>query len=179
MDYSQTTKSNYSTYNYGNSSQRSSSTLRNTGKQILQRNTLNITKLYVNPNVTKSAQLELAEKLKEEVELETKLTEEYKKRPGRDRSASTIDEAKIFNDFCVGFINESKDTRDKVSDSISDATRRLKELSDLCSHLEEMQRVNYRFEMNLPEPSFVKDKKSISSQEKTKVEVPPEESNDT
>ena len=178
MQYSQTINSNYSTSNYGQSSQRSSSTLKNTGKQILQKNTLNITKLYVNPKVTKPAQLELAENLKAAVEMEAQLTEDFKKRPGRDRSASTKDDAKIFNDFCVGFINDSKNTRDKVSASISDANRRLKELNDLCSHLEEMQRINYRFEMNLPDPNLLpKNKQNISNQEKIKADESSEEVN--
>lgn len=109
--------------------------------------------IYVNPTVTREGQRKLAEKLYNEIESETQLDEQFKSRekPKRIKDKEE-DNAKIFNDFCVAFIETSKETKDNVTNAISQAQDRLTQLDDLRNSLIEIERRNYRFEMNLPNP---------------------------
>lgn len=108
---------------------------------------------YINPTVTREGQKKLAEKLHHEIESEAQLDEEFKTRekPKRIKDKEE-DHAKIFNDFCIAFIDSSKEIKDNVTNAISQAQDRLTQLDDLRNSLVEIERRNYRFEMNLPNP---------------------------
>ncbi|OHT09605.1 hypothetical protein TRFO_21498 [Tritrichomonas foetus] len=109
--------------------------------------------IYINPTVTREGQRILAEKLYREIDAENTLHTAFVNRPqplrGKDRAQ---DNAKIFNDFCVAFIDSSKETKEKVTSVISQAQNRLDELEEVRRHLAEIERQTYRFEMNLPNP---------------------------
>ena len=109
--------------------------------------------IYVNPNVTREGQRALAEKLYSEIDTEKKLNRMFATRPqlqwAKERSG---DQAKAFNDFCVEFIDTSKQTKDNVTDVIVQAQDRIDQLEDIRKHLVEVERQTYRFEMNLPDP---------------------------
>ena len=108
--------------------------------------------IYVNPNVTREAQRDLAAKLHSEISAEKDLDDLFRNRSHPSKASDrSEDSAKIFNDFCVQFIDSSKDTKDRVSDVLARASDRLRELEEAKAHLEEVERRTYRFEMNLPE----------------------------
>lgn len=108
--------------------------------------------IHVNPRVTREGQRELAARLHAEIASDRELEESFRRRPvsvkARDDS---LNSARIFNDFCVSFIDQSKDTKDRVVGALSEANHRLKQLEQAREHLEEIERRNYRFEMDLPE----------------------------
>ncbi|KAK8894583.1 hypothetical protein M9Y10_023019 [Tritrichomonas musculus] len=109
--------------------------------------------IYINPIVTREGQRKLAEKLYHEIDSEVQLDEEFKNREKPKRiKDNEEDHAKIFNDFCIAFIDASKETKDNVTNAISQAQDRLTQLDDIKNSLTEIERRNYRFEMNLPNP---------------------------
>jgi hypothetical protein len=106
----------------------------------------------VNPNVTRAAQRELAKKLHAEVALEKDLDRAFLTRPPPTSNRDQVqDNAKIFNDFCIEFIETSKVTKEHVVQVLDDAHARMTELDELQARLEEVERRNYQFEMNLPD----------------------------
>lgn len=120
------------------------------------RNTFATNQIYTNPNVTKEGQENLSNKLHSEIETEEKLTDLFKTRPrSLPPKERKEDSAKIFNDFCVEFIEASKTTREDVQNTLNDAHNRLIDLEDLRQHLEEVERRAYRFEMNLPDHPII------------------------
>lgn len=121
---------------------------------------------YINPTVTREGQRKLAEKLYHEIDSETQLDEQFKTRekPKRIKDKEE-DNAKIFNDFCVAFIDSSKETKDNVTNAISQAQDRLTQLDDLRNSLIEIERRNYRFEMNLPNPYESDDDEKLEEEE--------------
>jgi len=134
--------------------------------------------LYINPNVTRPAQRELAKKLHAEIATEKELDKAFKnrpaptrpiqckpaaKRPGDaaaekdgDKAAKkpevvVEDNAKIFNDFCKKFLETCDSTKERVTQVLDDEHTRITELGDLQVRLEEIERHNYQFEMDLPD----------------------------
>ena len=120
-----------------------------------------INNIYVNPNVTREGQQELSDKLHHEISAEDELTESFlnREKPTKNKEQ---DNAKIFNDFCVQFIESSTGTKEGVSNTLNDVHSRLEELESLRSHLEEVERESYRFEMHLPDKPL-----SIKEQQET------------
>ena len=117
-----------------------------------------IDNIYVNPNVTREGQEELSSKLHHEISAEEELTKSFLSREKPVKNKEN-DSAKIFNDFCVSFIESSGSTKDGVTNTLNDVHSRLEELEALRSHLEEVERESYRFEMNLPdEPILITQK---------------------
>ena len=112
-----------------------------------------VDRIYVNPSVTREGQRKLATKLYAEIADEATLEENFKKReiPVRNKDPAQ-DNAKIFNDFCVDFIDKSKGTKENVLNVINDASDRISALEETKRHLVEVERMTYRFEMNLPDP---------------------------
>lgn len=117
---------------------------------FVPRNQYMTNKIYINPDVSKEGQEILSQKLHSEIEKEEELTKSFLSRE-RHKKDPTNDNAKIFNDFCVDFIDKSTATRDDVSNSINQVQERLSRLEQMKAHLEEIERRSYRFEMNLPE----------------------------
>jgi hypothetical protein len=106
----------------------------------------------VNPNVTRAAQRELAKNLHAEVAVEKDLDRAFRIRPAPTLNRDQIqDNAKIFNDFCIEFIEASKVTKEHVAQVLDDARARMTELDELQARLEEVERHNYQFEMDLPD----------------------------
>lgn len=108
--------------------------------------------IYVNPNVTRAAQRELAVKLHAEIATDAELDRAFRTRPmpakGKQRQE---DQARIFNEFCVAFIEASKQTKEQVAVVLDEANARLRQLEDVRLRLEDVERRTYRFEMDLPE----------------------------
>lgn len=107
--------------------------------------------IYINPDVTKEGQEKLSQKLHSEIEKEEELTQAFLTRERHHKKDPANDNAKIFNDFCVDFIDKATTTREDVSMSINQVQDRLARLEEMRAHLEEIERRSYRFEMNLPE----------------------------
>lgn len=144
------------------------------------KNTFPLDHIYVNPTVTREGQRELATKLHSEIDSEKELSHAFIHRPQPPKAKDRVeDQAKIFNDFCVQFIDSSKDTKEKVTNVLLEAQNRLSDLEDIRSHLEEVERATYRFEMGLPEPTsespddiatqLIASKESMSTITKTKI----------
>ena len=105
-----------------------------------------------NPRVTREGQRELAARLHAEIASDKELEEAFRRRPVAPKVRDdSLNSAKIFNDFCVSFIEGSKDTKDRVAGALAEANHRLKQLEKAQEHLEEIERRQYRFEMDLPE----------------------------
>jgi hypothetical protein len=108
--------------------------------------------IYVNPNVTRAAQRELAVKLHQEIATEAELDRAFRTREMPDKNRNKEgDQARIFNEFCVAFIEASKATREHVTGVLDEANNRLKDLEEVRAKLEEVERRTYRFEMDLPD----------------------------
>lgn len=120
---------------------------------LIPKNQYATNKIYINPDVTKRGQEILSEKLHNEIEKEDELTKAFLSRERHQKKDPSNDNAKIFNDFCVDFIEKSDTTRDGVTGSIDQVQERLNRLEEMRAHLEEVERRAYRFEMNLPERS--------------------------
>jgi hypothetical protein len=106
----------------------------------------------VNPNVTGAAQRQLAAKLHGEIALEQELDHAFRTRPSpTSPKEKKEDNARIFNEFCVAFIDQSKGTKEHVTEVMNQAGDRLKELNETHDHLEEVERRTYQFEMRLPD----------------------------
>ena len=112
--------------------------------------------IYTNPEVTLEGQQNLSEKLHNEISKEKELLEIFKKRqPNKKKVSSNPEGAKVFNDYCISFLENSKYTKENVLNTIDDAEKRIFFLKDLHSHLEEVERNTYRFEMNLPDQPII------------------------
>jgi hypothetical protein len=108
--------------------------------------------IYINPNVTRAAQRRLAAKLHSEISTEAELDRAFRTRqiPVRDKEHQG-DQARVFNEFCVAFIEASKEQKDQVVQVLEDANARFQELQEVRARLEEVERRTYRFEMDLPD----------------------------
>jgi hypothetical protein len=110
--------------------------------------------IHINPNVTRTAQRELAAKLHAEIATDAELDRAFRRRPmpvkSKDRHE---DQARIFNEFCVAFIEASKQTKEQVANVLDEANTRLRQLDDVRLRLEDVERRTYRFEMDLPDES--------------------------
>jgi hypothetical protein len=113
-------------------------------------NKFSLDTIYTNPNVTREGQQTLSDNLQNSMSLEETLNHSFETREKRVQDKET-DGAKIFNDFCVDFIDKSAGTKEGITNTIDDVSVRLAELQKLKAHLEEVERQSYRFEMNLPD----------------------------
>ena len=110
--------------------------------------------IYVNPTVTQRGQHDLAQKLQKEIELEAELDKSFRSRQTPVRSMDKNDDSvKEFNDFCIKFMDSSKETKENVSNVLNNMDSRITEMESIQKHLEEIERQYYRFEMGLPEPT--------------------------